>query len=250
MLQEGDAAGGGRVANHARDVIVGDDVGVVERRLADAGGWLFTRRFWRHDARAQNLGARVRARRPLEADRDDNRRHADVPGHRSWQPGEHHHQLLVAPAARGLRGQQQHGPRGWRRLGATALAQRTPTVGREGNDFRTGQGHLQRARRAQSVPQDFAEREHAAARRSQLLVPGAGQQLRAALQPLPRVQALRRLLQVDARGDGEEGRNQDSVGSRYRGLCRAERHPGQHPRCLQGLWTFYFVFTRFCSFVR
>lgn len=80
------------------------------------------------------------------------------------------------------------------------------------------------------MPQDPAERVDAAARGPRVSVPGArgarGAVLppggRASQTPLPSLQALRRLLQEHAHGDGEEGGDPDTLGHRYRRICRRE----------------------------
>lgn len=47
---------------------------------------------------------------------------------------------------------------------------------------------------------------------------------------MSRIKALRRVLQVDARTDGEAGGDQDPVGQRHRGLRGRERRARQHTR--------------------
>lgn len=115
------------------------------------------------------------------------------------------------------------------------------------------------------MPQDPPERVHAAARRPGLPVPGAGraqqrpgrqqhqhhQRQRGVVAGLvldvdvnvipvvapaahARVQAVRRVLALHARGDGEEGGDPYLVGYRHRRLRRRERRARQHTRCLQG----------------
>lgn len=48
------------------------------------------------------------------------------------------------------------------------------------------------------------------------------------------VETVRRVLEVDVTGDGEEGRDQDPVGHWNRRLRRRERRTRQHTGCLQG----------------
>lgn len=69
--QEGDAPGGGRVAGGARDADAqhGGDPGVAVA---------VPRRFRRHDAGAQDLGSRIRARRSPQANREHHRRDANL----------------------------------------------------------------------------------------------------------------------------------------------------------------------------
>ena len=75
------------------------------------------------------------------------------------------------------------------------------------------------------------EREHIDEGGPVLAVPRAG---RTGLGlALPRLQAVRRVLPVDARGDGEEGGDPHTVGIGHRRLRRPERRARQHTRRVQ-----------------
>lgn len=78
---------------------------------------------------------------------------------------------------------------------------------------------------------DDAEREHPDEGGPVLAVPRAGR-ARLGL-ALPRLQAVRRVLPVHARGDGEEGGDPHTVGIRHRRLRGAERRARQHTRRVQ-----------------
>lgn len=81
------------------------------------------------------------------------------------------------------------------------------------------------------MPQDPPERVDVVARRSGLLVPGAGRERRRlhadahgtdAQGPVSRVEAVRRVLEEHAHGDGEEGRDPYTLGHRHRRLRGGE----------------------------
>lgn len=102
---------------------------------------------------------------------------------------------------------------------------------------------MQRARGALPLPQDPPERVPAAARRQRLAFPsprGEGRRMYPPAPgpgpqgPVPGLQAVRRLLQEHADGDGEEGRDPDPLGYRHRRVRRRERGAGQYSRRLPG----------------
>lgn len=80
------------------------------------------------------------------------------------------------------------------------------------------------------------EREHLDECGPVFAVPGARRaRLRVAL---PRLETVRRVFQVDDRGDGEEGRDPYSVGLGHRRIRCPERRTPQHSRRLPGLYFF------------